>query len=150
VIRRSTSSWPVTTSKNRKRHGWAGVAAALAPLAAAVVTFGMPLLWTLRSQKETYPAALVKFGRFLWPSVLTVLLASAGCAAAAYRRQRRFGLPHAAAWACFVFMGGLPGWIAYRFHRQWPVLEECPTCHQPAPPANPASTGTFHLHRKRH
>ena len=33
----------------------------------------------------------------------------------------------------FAFIFGLPGWIAYRFHRTWPVLEECPACHQPSP-----------------
>lgn len=113
--------------------GWAAAAVAPAPLASAVVTFGMPLLWSLRSDEHTYVKAFAKFATALWPSVLAVLVGGALCGTAAYRRQRRFGLPHATAWAIFVFIGGLPAWLAYRFHRQWPVLEECPTCHQPAP-----------------
>jgi hypothetical protein len=42
-------------------------------------------------------------------------------------------LPHATGWAAFVFLFGVPGWIAYRVHRTWPVFEECPACRQAAP-----------------
>jgi hypothetical protein len=28
---------------------------------------------------------------------------------------------------------GIPGWIAYRLHRNWPALEPCPSCNEPAP-----------------
>lgn len=59
---------------------------------------------------------------------------------AAYRRQKRFGLPHAGAWAAFVYILGVPGWLAYRFHRAWPVKEECPNCRQPAPRDRDACT----------
>jgi hypothetical protein len=84
-------------------------------------------------QADSYAAALVKLVGAFWPSVLVVLLVGGGCAVAAYRRQKRFGLPHAAAWAVFAFVLGVPGWIAYRFHHRWPILEDCPRCHQPSP-----------------
>jgi predicted amidophosphoribosyltransferase len=33
----------------------------------------------------------------------------------------------------FVFILGVPGLLAYRFHRRWPVLEACPACKQDVP-----------------
>ena len=70
-------------------------------------------------------------------------------AIAAYRRQRRFALPGAIGWAIFAFLLGMPGWIAYRFHRAWPVVEECPACDQPAPPtARPAPNAARPFRRR--
>lgn len=68
-----------------------------------------------------------------WPELLAVCLLSAGLASLAYRRQVRFALPGAGIWAVFVFLFGAPGWLAYRWHRRWPVLEACGECHRPAP-----------------
>jgi hypothetical protein len=84
-------------------------------------------------EEEDYSRALGIVLWRTWPSILAVF--GLGCAMAplAYRRQKRFGLPNPAAWAVFAFIFGLPGWIAYRFHRTWPVLEECPACRQPSP-----------------
>lgn len=68
-----------------------------------------------------------------WMAMLAVCLLSAALACLAYRRQTRFALPGPVAWAFFVFLFGLPGWLAYRWHRRWPVLEACGECRQPAP-----------------
>lgn len=68
-----------------------------------------------------------------WPTLALIVAISLIGAIAAYQRQRRFSLPGAAGWATFVFFFGVPGWVAYRFHRSWPALEDCPGCHQPAP-----------------
>lgn len=68
-----------------------------------------------------------------WPTLLVVYVLSAVLAWLAYRRQRRFGLPGAGAWAVFVWLLGLPGWLAYRWHRRWPVLAPCAECHHPVP-----------------
>ena len=78
-------------------------------------------------------AALVHALALVWPSLAFVLVISAVVAVAAYRRQRRFAFPGAVAWAVFAFIFGLPGWLAYRFHRVWPPLEECPACNQASP-----------------
>jgi hypothetical protein len=68
-----------------------------------------------------------------WPTLLVVAVASAVLAAAAVRRQRRFGLGYGYLWAPFVFVCGVPGWLAYRWHRAWPPLEACPHCGAMAP-----------------
>jgi hypothetical protein len=113
--------------------GWQAAAAAPAPLASALIVGLVPRTLVRAGQAESYAAGLRKVVGGIWLSVLAVLAIGAGCAAAAYRRQRRYGLPHPAAWAAFVFAGGIAGWIAYRFHRRWPVLEDCPACGEPAP-----------------
>ena len=69
----------------------------------------------------------------VWPALAVVLAISVAVAIATYRRQRRYALSGAFAWAAFVFIFGLPGWLAYRFHRVWPPLEDCPACSQPSP-----------------
>jgi hypothetical protein len=76
----------------------------------------------------------------LWPCLAALLAIGAVCAIAAWRRQKRFGLPHAAGWAVFAFLLGIPGWIAYRLHRAWPVVDECPACQQPSPRDREACT----------
>jgi hypothetical protein len=100
---------------------------------AAYTTVWAPLGSIQEEKSDDYREALTLVLQKTWPSVLAVL--AIGCAAAvlAYRRQKRFGLPHAGAWAAFVFLLGIPGWLAYRFHRTWPVLEDCPSCRQASP-----------------
>lgn len=80
-----------------------------------------------------YAGPLSKALVMFWPALLILCLLSAVLAALAYRRQRRYALPGAGAWATFVFLFGAPGWLAYRWHRHWPVLEACGECHRPAP-----------------
>jgi ribosomal protein L32 len=63
--------------------------------------------------------------------VVTVL--SAGLAIVVWRRQRRYGAAGTALWMIFVVLGGLPGLLAYRFHRRWPVLQACPACGETVP-----------------
>jgi hypothetical protein len=119
------------------KMGWTSAIAAPWPLANAVITFvGLPnsLAYLAEDYQDLdYQSALAKVLGSTWPSILAVLAAGCIVAPLAYRRQKRFGLPNPAAWAAFAFIFGVPGWIAYRFHRAWPVLEECPACHQPSP-----------------
>ncbi len=65
-----------------------------------------------------------------WPSLVFVTILSALLAVACYRRQVRDGATSAEriAWMVFVFFGGLPAWVAYRYGRNWPVLDRCPEC----------------------
>jgi hypothetical protein len=93
----------------------------------------LPSVLQQQKKVDTYSDGLKMALATNWPSILAVLLAGIASAVAAYRRQRRYALPHPAAWAVFAFLLGIPGWVAYRFHRAWPVLEECPACHQASP-----------------
>jgi hypothetical protein len=113
--------------------GWTAAAAAPAPLANTVVAGVMPLFIIGRERSRTYSSALGEVLRSAWPSIIAVLVASALASWATHRRQRRYGLRNAGMWAAFVFIGGIPAWLAYRFHRPWPVLEDCPACGELAP-----------------
>jgi hypothetical protein len=113
--------------------GWQAAIAAPLPAAIVLFTAGVPASLVSMDEADTYSAGLSKVLGQIWSSILAVFVVGGVCAVAAYRRQQRYGLPHAAAWAAFAFVFGVPGWIAYRFHRTWPVLEDCPSCGQPAP-----------------
>ena len=58
---------------------------------------------------------------------------SAVLAVYCYRRHRRYHQGFGGAWFVFVFLTGLPGLVAYLFHRRWPVLEKCPACGNEVP-----------------
>lgn len=122
------------TSTSWRAAAWQMAVSAPYPVASAAFTFLIAPSGVIQEEKaQTYAECLAVTLPKTWPGALAVLVVSIVAAVFAYRRQRAFGLPHAAAWAGFAFVLGLPGWLAYRFHRPWPVLEECPACHQPAP-----------------
>jgi hypothetical protein len=113
--------------------GWSAVPIAPLPLAHAGLTFVVPAFMVQSGAAEDYRTALGRYAGDTWPALLLVLAIGAAAAIAAYRRQRRYGLRYAGTWAALVFLLGVPGWIAYRYHRTWPVLEECAACHQASP-----------------
>ena len=45
------------------------------------------------------------------------------CAIFCWRRQVRYQADWTKTWVVFVFLFGLPAWIAWRVHRRWPPLE---------------------------
>jgi hypothetical protein len=120
--------------------GWFTALAGPHPLSHAFLALLIPVGMLEAGEVETYSPGFIRALGETWLSTLTVIAIGGLTAVVAYRRQRRFGLPHAVAWGAFVFILGIPGWIAYRFHRAWPVLEECPACHQPAPRDREACT----------
>lgn len=68
-----------------------------------------------------------------WPALIAVTALSAGLTALVWRRQRRYGAAGTALWMVFVVLGGVPGLLAYRFHRRWPVRQACPACGETVP-----------------
>ena len=78
----------------------------------------------------TWPDALRIAGEGFWLTMVLTLAVSVLLAVCCYRRQARYAVGQGEqwAWTLFVFLGGLPGWIGYRYARRWPVLEICPHC----------------------
>jgi hypothetical protein len=119
---------------------WIGVAAAPMPLAGLAAMALVPPQVQASGEADSYAGAVALTFSLLWRGLAALLAIGTATGVAAYRRQKRFGLPHAVGWAVFAFLLGIPGWIAYRFHRPWPVLEECPACRQAAPRDREACT----------
>jgi hypothetical protein len=68
-----------------------------------------------------------------WPSLAVLCAISGVLACLAARRQRVYGQRDVSSWAVFVLVFGLPGFVAYRVHRRWPVRAACPWCNRLAP-----------------
>lgn len=112
---------------------WSSLAAAPLLLVQLVQTMVVPWMMSMHGVSDSYREAMAHYLGTAWPVLVLMLLLSVFLAVVTYRRQRRFGQPWGAAWGVFVFLLGVPGWIAYRFHRTWPVLEACPACQQASP-----------------
>lgn len=107
--------------------GWTAAAAVPAPV--LFVSFLATMYWNPISPAVDLSDLLAEN----WGVLAALGAISAVLAALAYRRQTRFALAGAGAWAAFVFLLGPPGWLAYRWHRRWPVLQSCGECQRPAP-----------------
>ena len=109
------------------------------------IAFPAPLLYplvdlfvvTLFNQPSTLAQSLLESA---WPSLLAVLLLGLALSFSAWRRARTFGLPGTdqVAWAIFVFLFGLAGFVGFLLHRRWPLRTECPHCHARVPRDRPA------------
>jgi hypothetical protein len=135
VARRATVHIePQYTPPSWASRGWQNACAGPVPLYNAVYSLvAAPQQAIGEGEAADVSEALRLVLSQTWPSMIAVLVAGIVCAVIAYRRQRRYGLPYAGIWAVFAFLLGVPGWIAYRYHRIWPVLEECRACHQVSP-----------------
>jgi len=103
------------------------------PLITTVFAVAMlPLTKFMPVEASSYTDALAKSIAMAWPELLFTYSVAALLAWIAYRRHRRYGLPRAWVWVVFVAVLGLPGMLAYLFHRTWPPIVPCPACEKPA------------------
>lgn len=73
-----------------------------------------------------FAAALsVAFSK-IWPMQLVIALLALGLVWWTDRRQRALGLGRSVPWLVFVFLFGLPGFLAYLVHRRWPIQNLAP------------------------
>jgi hypothetical protein len=95
-----------------------------------IVATVRPRLLLTEELATTYPEALRRALTEYSPAIMIALLLGTGLAVLCYRREVRYGAsgPARVAWPLFVLALGLPGWVAYRFGRSWPVLQSCPAC----------------------
>lgn len=105
------------------------------------------LAWMgLEISRSDDPAAWQTLWPQWWPAVLITVILSAGLAVVTYRHALGSAVPWPGAWATFVALGGVPAFIAYLVHREWPALLPCPRCGRSVPRDRPtctACTGEF-------
>jgi len=99
-----------------------------APIAAAVVGSIANINW-----RVDFHRAGTRYLSDSWQLLLVLCAVSAVLAWFCYRRQRRMALPWTWVWVGFVFVFGVPGFLGYRFHRRWPVLDNCHICGHAVP-----------------
>jgi hypothetical protein len=84
-------------------------------------------------EDANYADALAYSLNNVWQPFIVVCILATVLAWICYRRQRRMVVPWTWFWVGFVFLFGVPGFLAYLFHRRWPVLEKCHVCDQTVP-----------------
>lgn len=89
-----------------------------------------PLSLSYYTRWSDYGTVLRNRLLFLWPGLLLAQVVAVVLAVAAVRRLARYAAPpmECLAWALFILLTGLPGWIGFRVVRPWPVHEICPAC----------------------
>lgn len=108
------------------------------PLAMAAMIFGLGPLATQMVEYPDWATAgyLERVGLILadfWPALAVLVLLSTGLAWFAMRRQREYSRPHPLAWATFIFLLGVPGFLTYWLCYPKPPLTTCRRCGEPAP-----------------
>jgi len=103
------------------------------PLPSALVAgVVLPQLDSRVFQKQFSDRVVVSLGH-AWPVLAFVTLMAAGLTWLADRHLRAYREPRSYGWLAFVFLLGLPGYVAWYCHRRWPIRH-------PVPP--PQKTGT--------
>jgi hypothetical protein len=132
--RHSLAPFPFGWSGRPHVRVWVGVLSVPVPIAGAIrVATDLAREYRRTGQAATYAEGLAMACREAIPAGIALALVSAVLAVLTYRRQRKYGLPWAAVWAAFVFLGGIPGFLGFRFHRRWAAREGCPACAQVVP-----------------
>ncbi len=98
-----------------------------------LAVLGVPEMGQEQHPETGYWKALCSTLRIAWPAITGLLVLGVVLGWATIRRQKKSGLPYRRTWAVFVFLFGVPGYLAYLCHRRWPVREECGQCHAAAP-----------------
>jgi hypothetical protein len=113
---------------------WAATLVLPEPISSAAVMFGIyPLEQLSLDKAKTYAETLATSVSLLWINALAVCGLTAALAWLCYRRQRLMAAPWTWVWVVFVLLFGVPGYLAYRFHSRWPVLETCHVCGRAVP-----------------
>jgi hypothetical protein len=112
---------------------WLPTLAIPGPLPSALIAGGaIPGLDSYVNQTRYSDRAAVSL-RQTWPVLAFVTLLAAGLTWRADRYLRACREPRSYVWLTFVFLLGLPGYVAWYCHRRWPVRN---------PVAPPEKTGT--------
>jgi hypothetical protein len=102
--------------------GWATVLGLIAPVA------------MLQEYKATsYVDALAQGLSFAGLPFVIVILTGALLAWLTLRLQRKYRRSASGVWATFIFLCGLPGFLAYLIEHRRPKLEACPQCGEIVP-----------------
>jgi hypothetical protein len=99
------------------------------PLLLAWVDFFVTPVTAIREAHATdYFAGLAYYSTSIITTMLFACALSTILAILCFRRHLRYSDRNAVAWALFVFVLGIPGFIGYLLHRRWPIVVRCQHC----------------------
>jgi hypothetical protein len=92
-----------------------------------------PLANLQSRQANTFAEAVVRNVEPTWAALIAVIAIGVLLAAGTYRLQRKYHRAATGIWCAFVFLLGVPGFLAYWFEHRRPKLEACQDCGQIVP-----------------
>jgi hypothetical protein len=117
-----------------QRKAWR--AAGVAPVSVVWlvgIPIGGPLYVLQKNYAGDYRSALALVAQFAWLPLVVVLAMGVALAWLTLRLQRKYRRPATAVWTVFIFLLGVPGFVAYWLEHRRPKLEACPECDQVVP-----------------
>jgi len=105
-----------------------------APIVYAVAALiGAPLIMVQNYAAPTFAVGLAKSFGIAWAPLACVLALAAVLTWLTIRLQRKYRRPSTSTWAVFVFLLGLPGFLAYLVECRRAKLEACSECGEIVP-----------------
>jgi hypothetical protein len=89
---------------------------------------GAPLYCIQHYHADDYASALALVGGIAWPPLVVVLSVAAVLTWLTLRLQHKYRRGATGVWAAFVFLLGVPGFIAYWLEHRRPKVERCAEC----------------------
>jgi hypothetical protein len=130
----------VPESPYKKAWRWAAVnPICIAWLVGVLV--GAPLYLLQVNTAGTFPSAVAMAAGYAWLPLIVVILVSAVLAWLTWRQQRKYRRSATGVWAAFVFLLGVPGFLAYLIEHRRAKLEACPECGEIVPRDRDACAG---------
>jgi len=123
-----------THTNDERVAAWMAVPVAPTPVGwSAVLGIVGPVTMVQDHKAPTYVDALTQVLSFAGMPFVAVVLISALLAWLTLRLQRKYRRPASGIWAGFVFLLGLPGFLAYLIEHRRAKLEACPQCGEIVP-----------------
>lgn len=97
------------------------------------MVLGAPLYMMQNHFAQNYASTLSLVGGIAWQPLIVVLAISVALACLTVLLQQKYNRPATAVWVAFVFLLGVPGFLAYWLEHCRPKLEACQECGQIVP-----------------
>src|SRR6185369_17854104 len=96
-------------------------------------SLGAPLYLLQTNYMSDFASSVSFIAGVAWPPLIVVLLVAAVLAWLTLRLQRKYCRSGSIAWAAFVFLFGVPGFLAYLVEHRRAKLEACRQCGEIVP-----------------
>jgi hypothetical protein len=125
------AGWTPPSPRARARN--ASIAIPVPIVWIAGIMLGAPLHLLQINYVTDFASGLSFVADIAWPPLIAVVILAAALAWLTVRLQRKYRRRGSAAWAVFVFLLGVPGFLAYLIENRRAKLEACSQCGETVP-----------------